>query len=52
LSGNDYVIKYPDIENFRITQRSGNPVVPTILGKDKISFQTTAGTTYDIAERK
>ena len=48
ISGNDCVIQYNHIQNFRISDEKGNAIDPVILEDHKIAFKTIAGTTYHI----
>lgn len=48
MSGNDCIIKYNHIKDFKITDEKGKNVTPTILDDHKIAFKTITGTTYRI----
>lgn len=45
-SGNTCVIKYPHATDFSVKKQGGEVVAYSIVGKDKISFDTEIGATY------
>ena len=48
IAGNDCVIQYDNIPDFKISDEKGKIVSPMIREDHKIVFKTTAGTTYRI----
>lgn len=48
LSGNDCIVKYPDITDYRIVRQDGAPVAATVIGNDRVSFSTVPGGVYKI----
>ena len=50
VSGNDCIIQYDNIQNYKISDEKGKAVTPTISDDNKIAFNTSAGITYRISK--